>query len=126
MRVKSVVSVLAMTAAMIAAPAFAQEAASPTMMGGVEVSEADRAAVQARCDVLVADDDSTVSDVNTSSSVTTDTETGSDDEDSLAADTSSNDSPPAEGLETSTTFDLEGITIDECIEGGWTPPGSLQ
>ncbi|NGP18092.1 hypothetical protein [Devosia aurantiaca] len=83
MRVKSVVSVLAMTAAMIAAPAFAQEAAATaTMMGGVEVSEADRAAVQARCDVLVADDDSTVSDVNTSSSVTTDTETGSDDEDS--------------------------------------------
>lgn len=124
MRVKSVISAIALTSAMIAAPAFAQDAAFT--IGGTEIAEADRAAVQARCDVLVADDASTVSATSEPSSVTTDTETGSDDDDSVAADTSSNDSPPAEGLEVATTTDLDAITIDECIAGGWTAPGALQ
>lgn len=129
MRVKSVVSVLAMAAAMAAAPAFAQDAAASYTIRGTEIGEADRAAVQAACDALLADEGSTVeSATDTSSSVTTDTETGSDDTDSEAVNTSSNDSPPAEGLNATGPggLDLDAITIDECNEGGWTPAGSVQ
>lgn len=115
MRVKSIVSALALTSAMIVAPAFAQDAASWTIAGN-PVAEADQAAVQATCDELNVEGGS--SDI--SSSVTTDNETGADNTDSLAADTSSNDSPPAEGTENAvTTIDLSTITLDDCVAGGW-------
>ncbi|OAM79223.1 hypothetical protein [Devosia elaeis] len=114
MLVKSVVSALALTSAMLVAPVIAQDAAASLTIAGNPVAEEDQAAVQARCDELLALEGST------SSSVTTDTETGADDEDGPASQTSSNESPPAEGTaNAATTIDLSTITLDDCVTGGW-------
>ncbi len=102
MTIKSSLSVLAL----VAGVAFAGSAYAQTMVGGFEVSEADLPHVQAHCDALaLADQNEPTAGTNPDEDTTDeDGRTG------LETDTAARN--------TSTTIDLELITLEDCVEAG--------
>jgi hypothetical protein len=121
MSIKAAVSALALSSAMLMAPAFAQDAAAPSWtIAGNPVAEADQAGVQARCDELaVAPADETSLTQDPAGDTSSEDTTGDGNADSDTG-TSSNNSPPAEGLDNAvTTLDLTTITLEDCQTGGW-------
>ena len=115
MSIKAAVSALALTSAMLVAPAFAQDAAATPSwtIGGNAVAEGDQAAVQAKCDELALESNSSLSD-STEEGAAAGTNTTDEDP------TRTSDQPPAEGLDNATTtIDLTTITLENCNEGGW-------
>jgi hypothetical protein len=110
MHVKSVVSALALSAALaISGPAFAQ-----TMFNGAELSADDLPAVTERCEQL-ANVESTESLTESSDSA----------EDSTAggADATIVDAPAVNEVQAATTtIDLDTITLEQCTEAGLPAP----
>lgn len=111
MRVQTVISAVALSAAMtFSGAAFAQ-----TSLGGVEVLAADLPAVQERCDALA--------NAKATQSISSDTavEDSADkaQDASTAADTDTSiESVPALTASGTTTFDLETVTLDNCVAAG--------
>ena len=96
----SIISAVALTAAMLASPSvLAQDAmAAPTMIGSQELSEADLPRVQAQCDTLAG--------IDRQSEATSD-----------ASETSDAEMP--DGADQALTkIDLELITIEDCKTAG--------
>jgi len=108
MTIKSALSVIALSAGLIAAPAFAQG----MMIGTQTVAETDVEAVKARCaDLQLAAETESLS-----SNPVEDADTTEDD--SVAGDAAIND-VPATDSETATSVDLGIITLEECEADGW-------
>lgn len=105
MHVKSVVSAVALSAAMLlSGTAFAQ-----TMLGGVEVSAEDLPAVTERCEQLVTAE---------ASGSLTDSDTTADDN-AGAADATVDNAPAVNEVEAATaTIDLDTVTLEQCTEAG--------
>ncbi len=108
MTIKSALSAIALSAGLMAAPAFAQS----MMIGTQTVAEADVEAVEARCaDLkLAAETESLSSGSN---------EDGDDTEDDSVAGNAAIDDVPATDSETATSVDLGIITLAECEADGW-------
>lgn len=102
MTIKSTLSVLAL----LSGVAFAGSAYAQTTVGNNDVSDADLPIVQAHCDaLLLADENSSTAGENPNDTEVTDGEaTG------VAADT--------ESRNTSTTVDLDTITLEDCRTAG--------
>lgn len=111
MRIQTIISAVALSAAMtFSGAAFAQ-----TSLGGVEVLSADLPAVQQRCDAL-ANAKATQS---ISSDSTDEAAADKAQDTSTAADTDvSIESVPALDASGTTTFDLETVTLDNCVAAG--------
>ncbi|MBB4051667.1 hypothetical protein GGR20_001303 [Devosia subaequoris] len=106
MTIKSALSAIALSAGLMAAPAFAQ-----TMMIGTQtVAETDVGAVKARCERLKLADESQ------SLSSTEDAE--NENEASVVGDADIVDVPDAQA-ETAVSVDLDLITLEQCMEGDW-------
>lgn len=117
MHVKSIISVLALSAAFaLSGPAFAQ-----TMFNGAELSESDLAIVTERCALLVADAEG-------GEKTTGDATTGAQASDSEApatdgsTETTPTDAPQATDGAQSTTIDVTAITLEQCTEAGLPAP----
>ncbi|UJW86863.1 hypothetical protein [Devosia sp. SL43] len=110
MHVKSIVSAIALSAALaLSGPAFAQ-----TMFNGAELSEADLPAVTERCEQLV-----------TAAETESLTESSDSSEDSTAggADATIVDAPAVNEVEeATTTIDLDTVTLEQCTEAGIPAP----
>ncbi|WIY51764.1 hypothetical protein O9Z70_09715 [Devosia sp. YIM 151766] len=111
MTIKSTLSIVAL----LTGVAFSGAAYAQTMVGNHDVSDADMPYVQAHCDSLkLADDDSrragTQSDDATEATEPAEGEETMPAEDNLQADIDSRNS--------STTVDLDTITLDDCITAG--------
>jgi hypothetical protein len=106
----SVISAVALTAAMLASPAaFAQDTmASPTMIGGQTVSTDDLPKVQAQCDTLNSVEMNSMA----SSDATNDEPDGAGDLTDPASDV------PNGTDQATSTVDLSLITIEECKAAG--------
>jgi TATA-binding protein-associated factor Taf7 len=116
MSIKAAVSALALTSAMLAGSAFAQDATATTemMIGGTVVAEQDMEAVKARCeDLKNAQDTQSL----TQEPAADDQATGDSTDASSANAGIINE--PAEDSETATTLDLTLVTLEECEAGGW-------
>lgn len=114
MTIKSALSVVALAAGLIAAPVLAQD-----MIGSQSVSEADRAAVSARClDLQAGSADATAnggtSSTSTEDAVDTDDSTPTF-EDDVGADAESDETVDEVGV----TLDLDAITLEDCEASGW-------
>lgn len=108
MTIKSALSVVALAAGMVAAPAFAQG----MMIGTQTVAENDVAAVEARCaDLQLAAETESLSDVQPEPE-----DDGS--EPSVAGDATIDDVPATQS-ETATSVDLDIITLQDCQADGW-------
>jgi len=107
MTIKSALSVIALAAGLVAAPALAQD----RMIGETAVPEADVAVVEAHCETLQMGDESTLS------------VSGEDEEDNSTLDptdgddTGEGDQPAGDGATAS--IDLSLITLEDCEAGGW-------
>ena len=108
MTIKSALSAIALSAGLLAAPAFAQD----MMIGTQTVAEADVEAVSARCaDLQLAAETESLSS-------TTDEDSDNSEDDSVAGDAAIDD-VPATDSETATSVDLGIITLEECEADGW-------
>jgi hypothetical protein len=108
MTIKSALSAIALSAGLIATPAFAQG----MMIGTQTVAETDVEAVAARCaDLQLAAETESLS------------STGTDNDDNTADDSVAGnaaiDNVPATDSETATSVDLGIITLAECEADGW-------
>lgn len=113
MRIQTVISAVALSAAMM----FSGAAFAQTSLGGVEVLPADLPAVQQRCDVLANAKATQSISSDTPSETASDTEKAQ--EPSTAADTDTSiESAPALDASGTTTFDLETISLDNCVAAG--------
>lgn len=112
MTIKSALSVAALTVALTGA-AFAQG----MTMNGVAVSEADRPAVQERCDQL-SNAEATQSLTDSSNDTATE---ATDSNDSTAANDAVLENAPAtnEVQNATTKIDLDSISLQACIDGGF-------
>lgn len=106
----SVISAVALTAAMLASPAaFAQDTtASPTMIGQQTISADDLPKVQSQCDTLKSSQDGSLA----SETSTTDDPDGASDLTDPASDV------PNGTDEATSTVDLSLITLEECKAAG--------
>lgn len=108
MTIKSALSVIALSAGLIATPAFAQG----MMIGTQTVAETDVEAVAARCaDLQLAASTESLSSGSEEDSDNTE-------DDSVAGDAAIED-VPATDSETATSVDLGIITLAECEADGW-------
>mgnify|MGYP005996651879 FL=1 len=108
MTIKSALSVIALSAGLIATPAFAQG----MMIGTQTVAETDVEAVAARCaDLQLAAETESLSSGSEEDSDNTE-------DDSVAGDAAIDD-VPATDSETATSVDLGIITLAECEADGW-------
>ena len=108
MTIKTALSAIALSAGLLATPAFAQG----MMIGTQTVAEADAEAVKARCaDLQLASETESLS--------STDTDDSDDSsEPSTAGDATIQDVPETQS-ETALSVDLDIITLQDCEAGGW-------
>ncbi|MEQ9635870.1 MAG: hypothetical protein RLW68_07270 [Devosia marina] len=108
MTIKSALSAIALSAGLIATPAFAQG----MMIGTQTVAETDVEAVAARCaDLQLA--------AETESLSSTGTDNDDDTADDSVAGNAAINNVPATDSETATSVDLGIITLAECEADGW-------
>ncbi len=109
MTIKTALSAIALSAGLLATPAFAQG----MMIGTQAVAETDVEAVKARCaDLqLASETESLVSG--------TDSDSEDDTADDSVAGNAAIDNVPATDSETATSVDLGIITLAECEADGW-------
>ena len=112
MHVKSIVSAIALSAALaLSGPAFAQ-----TMFNGVELSAEDLPAVTERCEQLV-----TAASTESETETTSDEPAAADSTETTAATTeATTDVPAVNEVEaaTTTSIDLDTITLEQCTAAG--------
>ena len=110
MHVKSIVSALALSAALaLSGPAFAQ-----TMFNGVELSAEDLPAVTERCEQLVT----AAGTAGTAETTTEDAAAADSTETTAATAEATTDVPAVNEVEAATTasIDLDTITLEQCTE----------
>lgn len=120
MTIKSALSVVALAAGLVAAPAIAQSATLPTMIGTQTVSEADAGAVLARCEDLkiAAETESLVSDSD-SETEAEDEDGSADNETAVAGDADISSEPALTESPTAVGVDLAVVTLADCEADGW-------